>query len=130
MRRTVRLIATAALMAGIVVGIQATPSSATDQPTTKTIRYGSYTIPAASGGTMGMLKNKLNLWISKPCTNCYITSMTPNLVYADGSKANVANGPVLHHMVLASQFRSDPTCGSNLLGLVGERFFASGNERT
>jgi hypothetical protein len=32
--------------------------------------------------------------------------------------------------VLTSQFRSDATCGSTLLGLAGERVFASGDERT
>jgi hypothetical protein len=37
---------------------------------------------------------------------------------------------MLHHAVFTSQFRSDATCGSNWLGLAGERFFASGNERT
>ena len=56
--------------------------------------------------------------------------MRPNLTYADGSTANLATGAMLHHMVLANQFRRDATCGSSWLGLAGERFFASGNERT
>jgi hypothetical protein len=37
---------------------------------------------------------------------------------------------MLHHFVLTNQFRSDATCGRTWLGLAGERFFASGNERT
>jgi len=123
------------LLAGVsVVGVvgQAAPSGAAVTATTytKTVRYGSYTIPAATETDMGHLDNKLNLWVSKPCSNCTITSMKPNLVYADGSEANVDTGPMLHHMVLASQFQSDPTCSGNLLGIVGRRFFAAGNERT
>jgi hypothetical protein len=47
----------------------------------------------------------------------------PDLVYGDGSRANMDTGPMLHHMVLTSQFRRDATCGSTLLGLAGERFF-------
>jgi hypothetical protein len=51
-------------------------------------------------------------------------------VYADGTKATMDDGPMLHHAVLTSQFRSDATCGNSWLGLAGERFFASGDERT
>lgn len=130
MQRVLRSIVAAVLL-GATLGTvslitQATPASAA----TRTVRYGPYTIPAATDMAMGELENRLNLWVSKPCSNCTITRMRPNLVYANGSRANVNTGAMLHHMVLASQFRSDPTCSRNLLGLVGERFFASGNERT
>jgi len=119
------------LLTAVVVASQVPPAGASHTSvTTKTVRYGPYTIPAASGMEMGELENRLNLWVSKPCSNCTITSMTPNLVYPDGTRANADTGAILHHMVLASQFRSDPTCSGNLLGLAGERFFASGNERT
>jgi hypothetical protein len=37
---------------------------------------------------------------------------------------------MLHHFVLTSQFRRDAPCSGPVLGLAGERFFASGNERT
>lgn len=37
---------------------------------------------------------------------------------------------MLHHAVWTSQWRRDATCGSSWLGLAGERFFASGDERT
>jgi hypothetical protein len=42
----------------------------------------------------------------------------------------MATGAMLHHFVLGSQFRRDATCGNDWLGLFGERFFASGDERT
>jgi hypothetical protein len=96
----------------------------------KTVRYGPYTIP---GGTMeapGTVSNRLSFLVTRPCVDCYITSYTPNLVYGDGTTANLDSGPMLHHVVFASQFRSDATCSGTPLGLAGERFFASGNERT
>jgi hypothetical protein len=130
MRKFLRLVVTAALLAGVGVVAQSAPADASHQASTTTVRYGPFTIPAASGGQPGMLENQLQLWTSKPCTNCYITKMAPTLVYTDGSTANVNTGAMLHHIVLASQFRSDPTCSGDWLGLVGERFFASGNERT
>lgn len=118
------------LLAAMVIA-SSTPAGAA----TKTVRYGPFTIPGATMDSMGnmmpgMIQNRLDLWVSKPCINCYITKMAPNLVYADGSNANLNTGPMLHHVVWSSAFRSDPTCSGNLLGLIGERFFASGNERT
>lgn len=133
MRKIIRLMATVALVMSAIGVAGASPSGAQDvetQAQTETVRYGPYTIPGASGGEPGMLENQLELWTAPPCTNCYITGMQPDLVYPDGSTANVNNGAMLHHVVLASQFRSDPTCSGNLLGIAGERFFASGNERT
>lgn len=130
MKRLLGLAAAALLLAATAAATQAAPAGASHQESTTTVRYGPYTIPAASGGEPGMLENQLELWTSKPCTNCHVTSMTPNLVYTDGTTANVDTGAMLHHVVLASQFRSDPTCSGDWLGLAGERFFASGNERT
>jgi len=91
----------------------------------------------------GMLE-QVRLGVTKPCQDCYITSFKPDLIYSDGSTANVSNvtdpytgsvkqsGVMLHHAVFTNQFRSDATCGSSgtLWGLAGERFFAAGNERT
>ena len=68
--------------------------------------------------------------VTRPCLECYTTSFAPDLVYADGSTATMADEPMLHHAVLSSQWRSDATCSDSWLGLAGERFFASGNERT
>jgi len=96
----------------------------------KVVRYGSFTIPAATDMGPGMIHNKLTFAVQRPCADCYITSFTPDLVYSDGTKATMYTGPMLHHMVLTSQFRQDATCGNSPLGLAGERFFASGDERT
>jgi hypothetical protein len=98
---------------------------------TKVVRYGPFTIPAATSATdPGMIHNKLLFGVARPCIDCYITSFTPDLVYGDGATATMDSGPMLHHAVLTSQWRSDATCAGSWLGLAGERFFASGNERT
>jgi hypothetical protein len=79
--------------------------------------------------------------MTKPCENCSITRIVPNLVDAStGATVNMDNGGMLHHVVNVNWSRSDVTCpvggGSNLINLLGnleggnERFFASGNERT
>ena len=104
-------------------------SSAASAGTT-TVRYGPYTIPAGTMTDPGMIHNKLQFAVKRPCTDCYITAFKPNLVYADGTKATMDQGPMLHHAVWTSQWRRDATCGNDWLGLAGERFFASGNERT
>jgi hypothetical protein len=66
--------------------------------------------------------------VEKPCTNCYITKIVPDLVRADGSRAGYSNNLVLHHMVLANRDagRTDATCPQ----LGSQRFFAAGDERT
>jgi hypothetical protein len=97
---------------------------------TKVVRYGPFTVPAATEAGPGVLANQLKLAVSRPCIDCFITSFTPDFVYADGTKATMETGPMLHHAVLTSQFQRDPTCGNTWLGLAGERFFASGDERT
>lgn len=97
---------------------------------TKTVRYGPYTIPAGTMEAPGMVHNKLRFAVSRPCLDCHITGFTPDLVYADGTPANLDTGPMLHHAVFTSQFRADATCSGTWLGLAGERFFATGNERT
>jgi hypothetical protein len=121
----VSLLAAAVAVVGFVA---APPAQAATY--TKIVRYGPYTIPAGTATDPGMISNQLRLAVQRPCTDCYITSFTPDLVYADGTKATMETGPMLHHFVLASQWRKDATCGNSWLGLAGERFFASGNERT
>lgn len=105
--------------------------------TTKTIEYGSFTIPAGSGDphdhdTMGQIKNQIIFNVAKPCTGCTLIGVTPDLVYTDGKKANLDTGPMLHHAMFAAKAsgKSDTTCPGTGPGLLGERFFASGNERT
>ena len=97
---------------------------------TRVVRYGPYTIPGATSAGPGTIDNQLRLAVQRPCLDCYITSFTPQLVYGDGTPATMETGAMLHHFVMASQFRRDATCGSSWLGLLGERFFASGDERT
>lgn len=113
------------------------PATASATITTTTIDYGSYTIPAGNGDphdheAMGMIENKIVTNVSKPCTNCTLIAVTPDLVYTDGSKANLDTGPMLHHAMFAAQAsgKSDATCAGKGPGLLGERFFAAGNERT
>ena len=96
----------------------------------KTVRYGPFTVPGGSEEMPGM-KQAIRLAVSKPCSECYVTSFTPDLIYADGSRADMDNGMMMmHHAVFASQWRSDATCSGTWLGLAGERFFASGDERS
>ena len=37
---------------------------------------------------------------TRPCTNCRITDMVPNLVFTSGSTANMQDGLLLHHFVI------------------------------
>jgi len=75
--------------------------------------------------------------VPKPCTDCHITSITPDLEYdADPGpgenwvQANYGNGGQLHHMVLFNTGVVDATCGNvSPFSLLGDRFFASGDER-
>jgi stress up-regulated protein Nod 19 len=115
----------------------ALPAAANAAITTKTIDYGPYTIPAGSGDphdhdTMGQIENKIVTNVAKPCTGCTLIGVTPDLVYTDGTKANLDTGPMLHHAMFAASGggKSDATCAGKGPGLLGERFFASGNERT
>ncbi|HWC47600.1 MAG TPA: hypothetical protein VG448_01820 [Solirubrobacterales bacterium] len=119
------------------IAVFAIPATANATITTKTIEYGPWTIPAGSGDphdhmTMGMIENQIVQNIGKPCTGCTIIGITPNLVYTDGTTANISTGPMLHHAAFMAQSsgKVDATCGSSGPGLLGERFFASGNERT
>jgi hypothetical protein len=127
-----RLALLACLVAALVPA-----ASANAAITTKTIDYGPYTIPAGNGDphdhdSMGMLKNQIVQNVAKPCTGCSIIAVTPDLVYTDGTKANLDTGPMLHHTMLAAQSsgKADVTCPGKGPGILGERFFAAGNERT
>lgn len=127
MKRTAALIGAvvATLLAGLVT---AQPAYAATY--TKVVRHGPFTIPAGTELDPGMIHNRLLLGVQRPCVDCYITSFRPNLVYSDGTPATMDTGPMLHHAVFSSQWNRDATCGSSWLGLAGERFFASGDERT
>jgi hypothetical protein len=127
MRRIIMLITVVLLMVAMLA-LAGGPAQA--ESVIKTVRYGPFTIPAASGETPGMLE-KVKLGVAKPCKDCFITSFSPNLTYPDGTTADVHvkdpdtgtvthTGVMLHHAVFTSQFRSDPTCGSSGT-LVGGR---------
>ena len=104
------------------------PAASAEQ---RTVLYGPFTIPAGSEADPGMIHNKLLLAVRRPCTDCFITKFTPDLVDAATLESvNMEQGPMLHHAVWTSQWRSDATCGGQVLGLAGQRLFASGNERS
>jgi hypothetical protein len=86
--------------------------------------YGPFTIPAASSASSpGELHNILTTEPA-PCTGCRITDMVPNLVYADGTSANMNNGVLLHHVVFYNTAQTAIVCGGV------EPFTGAGNERT
>jgi len=124
---------------------------------TTTVRWGPITIPGATSsgpgevdgisGTTGIASFVAGLLgaevdigpLAKPCTNCFITGITPNLVDAQGNTVNFNNGGMLHHVVVANIDEPDIFCPPgfggliSLMGLVAggnQRFFAAGNERT
>jgi len=128
-RKVMKLIsAVFSLALAISLLVVAAPSEAS-AATERTIRYGPFTIPAGTA-TAPASSSYLRLGVSRPCTECDITSFKPDLVYADGFRATMETGPMLHHAVFASQYREDATCRGTWLGVAGERFFASGDERT
>jgi hypothetical protein len=127
MRRTGILAALA--MALSIIGVAAAPNAEAAE-SSKVVRYGPFTIPAGASASDPAMLEQLKFAVARPCGDCFITGFTPDLVYPDGSRANMDTGPMLHHVVYTSQFRPDATCRGTVLGLAGERFFASGNERT
>jgi hypothetical protein len=126
---------------------------------TTTVRWGPIVLPAADANGPGQVHNEVagvsglsalliglfqsiaDYDVQKPCSDCYIVGIEPNLVLADGTTANFDNGTMLHHVVNMNYSRPDITCRPNLFssqpikllgGAAGgnERFFAAGNERT
>ncbi len=105
-----------------------------------TVRYGPFLLPPSSlGGSNIPHFNRILTNVAKPCSDCYITGMVPDLVYEDGTSANLDTGPMLHHAVWMQRGKADATCGDESATLLGpfsgpltggERFFAAGNERT
>jgi hypothetical protein len=111
---------------------------------TTAVQYGPYNIQAAPPADPGQPHshvhsgNQFAFNVQKPCTNCFITGMRARLVGADRTTevGHGNRGLQLHHMVLFNQdpARQDATCYLGVpfpLGLMfGQRFFASGDERT
>jgi hypothetical protein len=96
-----------------------------------TVRYGPFVLPpAGKGGDMDHA-NVVMPNAPKPCEDCFIVRAEPDLVYEDGTPANLDTGLMLHHALLFNTGRRDTTCGKDtFFGGLGERFLASGNERT
>lgn len=106
------------------------------------VRYGPYTVPGAEAAEGGPGHGHAHTgpryayFVQKPCENCYITAIQADLVNADGTRAGWATGSQLHHVALTNWAwgRTDATCfvGSPYpVGLLlGQRFFASADDRT
>ncbi|GHF69595.1 hypothetical protein GCM10017566_49100 [Amycolatopsis bartoniae] len=88
-----------------------------------TVKYGPYTIPGAAFGRPGDLPAFGSA--AKPCDSCDIVGEKPDLVYADGTSANMDTGPMLHHFVIGNNSARDLVCPAD-----PDRLWASGNERT
>ncbi len=124
---------------------------------TTTVSWGPLPLPAATAEGPGELEGVsgaqgLAAWLAgllgaevdigslqKPCSNCYITAVRPNMVDGNGDTLNFATGGMLHHVVVANVDKPDIFCppgfsgAINLMGLFAggnERFIAAGNERT
>ncbi|MGH9004386.1 MAG: hypothetical protein ACRDYV_14780 [Acidimicrobiia bacterium] len=95
------------------------------------VRYGPFALgPAGAGGDLDF-GNTVMPNVPKPCDDCFILSAEPDLIYADGSSANLDSGVMLHHAVFFNPANKDTTCGDDeFFRNLGERFLASGNERT
>jgi len=114
------------LSAVLALALTGAAGAAAATTQTVTVRYGPWTIP---GGTMdrpGELPNVLSA-APKPCASCDIVGEKPDLVYADGSTANMDTGPMLHHFVISNLAARDTVCPASP---AGDRIWASGDERT
>lgn len=128
--------------------------SAAASAETTTVRWGPVHVPAmghteALAGVqgrgealIGMTSEIHDYPVTKPCEDCYITHIDPNLVTVSGEVGNYSpNGLMLHHVVNMNWSNPDVTCRPDMTsdlaikqlgGIMGgnERFTASGNERT
>jgi hypothetical protein len=110
---------------------QLAPSTPTTPGYTSTDSYGPYLIPPASGDQPGELPNLPSMFISKPCSNCFVTHAVPTMQFVGGKTANLDSGVMMHHVVFAKLGGHDYTCPLPQLGAgsIGQRFWAAGNER-
>ncbi len=100
-------------------------------PEVTEVRYGPFALgPAGAGGDLDF-GNMVMPNVPKPCDDCFILAAEPDLIYPDGSSANLDTGVMLHHAVFFNPANRDTTCGDDeFFRNLGERFLASGNERT
>ena len=88
------------------------------------IRYGPWNVPS-----MDIMDGMMDYSIDDaemPCTDCLITWMQAGFEYPNGTYANANTSLWLHHTFLVNRGRRDVVCKD----WGGERFFASGNERS
>ena len=107
------------------------PTAEPDGARVATVRWGPFVLPpAGAGGDM----DHTNVVVPegpKPCSGCFMVGVEPDLVYADGTSANLDTGVMLHHAVFFQAGETDTTCGGDeAFGRLGRRIYASGNERT
>jgi stress up-regulated protein Nod 19 len=122
--------ATGLMLAGPPAARAAVLPGAAPKDEVTTIRVGPFLLPPAPLGTLPE-QNRFVPDFPKPCTDCYITAITPELRFADGSRADMNNGVMLHHLVVAQPGAPDLTCArTDGIGAMGRRIFASGDERT
>jgi stress up-regulated protein Nod 19 len=123
MKTKVRSVLLTVVLAGALV-TTAPSATAKTRAKTATMQYGP--IALAPGHLTAFVPN-----VPKPCSECYVTGVKLDLVYNDGKSANLDTGVMLHHILVWQYGRPDSTCGSDTpIGMAGQRFFASGNERT
>ncbi|KIW51082.1 hypothetical protein PV05_09834 [Exophiala xenobiotica] len=90
-----------------------------------TVKYPAVSVPPMfeNDGMGGFFQRPTPL----PCTQCVVTWMHMGLEYTNGTVANPDTGMWLHHGIMVNINRTDSVCGPRA---YGQRFFASGNERT
>jgi hypothetical protein len=90
--------------------------------------YGPFNVPAATSPSQpGQLHNVPTSEPSPPCApSCRVTDMVPELVFADGTTANMQQGLLLHHFVFFNPANQALACAN----AMSEPFWGSGNERT
>jgi len=88
-----------------------------------TIKYGAVTVPPMTEND-GMAQYAQRV-TTLPCQDCFITFLQFDVEHADGRTADAQTGMWLHHGVLVNRNQTDAVCGG-----LGQRFAASGNERT
>jgi len=98
------------------------------------IRYGPYIMPDKESKNMiYLLEGEKGVLVSgafkmkKPCQECVLLVMEAGLEYANGTNAAIDSGAWLHHIMMMrfGNGAIDAVCPQ-----PGERFFASGNERS
>lgn len=93
------------------------------------VRYGPFSLPPNSVFT-ALPEMAGGVKIHKPCEECYLGAFQGGLEYEDGTDANVATGPYLHHFVIVNNNKPDWVCGLRSGSMYRPQYvYNSGNER-